>query len=98
MNIVEFLEARIAEDEKRAHYYDPLGASIGPARLLAECQAKRAIINLHDQTGERWTGFPRADQQEHYCIHDQQPAPCPTLRVLASVYADHSDYREEWKP
>jgi Family of unknown function (DUF6221) len=24
--------------------------------------------------------------------------PCPTLRALAAVYADHPDYRDEWRP
>ena len=24
--------------------------------------------------------------------------PCPTLRILAEVYADHPDYLPEWKP
>ena len=42
MNITEFLEARITEDETRATYYGPL--AMGTARVLAECAAKRAII------------------------------------------------------
>lgn len=25
-------------------------------------------------------------------------APCPTLRLVAMPYADHPDYREEWRP
>jgi hypothetical protein len=25
-------------------------------------------------------------------------AACPTIRTLAAIYADHPDYREEWKP
>jgi len=40
--ITDFLEARIAEDERRANYYGPL--ALGNARVLAECAAKRAII------------------------------------------------------
>lgn len=24
--------------------------------------------------------------------------PCPTLRMLALPYADHPDYRQEWRP
>jgi hypothetical protein len=24
--------------------------------------------------------------------------PCETLLALASVYADHPDYRDEWRP
>jgi hypothetical protein len=26
------------------------------------------------------------------------PYPCPDIRDLASVYADHPDYQQEWKP
>jgi hypothetical protein len=52
MTIVEFLEACIAEDEARARYPylasspDPL---FSPARVLAECAAKRAIIKQHEE-------------------------------------------------
>lgn len=58
MNIVEFLEARIAEDEAQA--YNVLvfrmipetgmpGNQAIPARVLAECAAKRAIISQHQK-------------------------------------------------
>lgn len=67
-------------------------------RRLSECLARRALVRLHDQGGERLVGFPRADRTEAYCLHDQKPAPCPTLRHLAAVYADHPNYREEWAP
>jgi hypothetical protein len=29
---------------------------------------------------------------------DAQGWPCQTLRLLALPYADHPDYRPEWKP
>lgn len=35
------------------------------------------------------------------CDFDGPPEvdlPCPTLRSLASTYADHPDYREGWRP
>lgn len=91
MTLVEFLEARIADDEDAArqsagteplYQYPPgqgahyelvvLGVSEGgseeaavmahrfdPARVLAECAAKRRIIEWHVKTGEkrsRWHG------------------------------------------
>ena len=52
-----------------------------PARVLAECKAKRRIVlgsppmHLHDGPSESWV-----------------------LRELALPYADHPDYREEWRP
>lgn len=133
--IVEFLLARIAEDEEVARgathpgademewhvdgtwwlegvKHDVVGpdevafthpgmvdhiARHDPARVLAECQAKRAII------AERTCGCPDPDCDDcgacsgnHHA--DPTPAPCATIRHLATVYADHPDYREEWRP
>ena len=82
MNIVEFLEARIAEDEERAGSgWSRLGNTrwetdnygrdhLTPFAVLAECKAKRAIM---------------------------KDAFWDTLTALATVYADHPDYREEWR-
>lgn len=52
-----------------------------PARVLAECEAKRRIVARHDRDDS--TSFGQ---------------PCQTLRLLALPYADHSDYRPEWHP
>src|SRR5574337_1430284 len=67
---------------------DANGAHIArhdPARVLAECEAKRRIVEdrLHLDTVR--PGAIRA-HSEWAC------------RVIASIYADHPDYREEWKP
>lgn len=52
------------------------------ARVLAECQAKRAII---EQVSDiEWTGS--------YAVRDV------VLGHLAAVYADHPDYQPEWRP
>jgi len=68
-----------------------------PARVLAECEAKRRIVG--------WHGFG------HECPDDGTVAglapagwygessdECPTLLALAMPYADHPDYDEAWKP
>lgn len=55
-----------------------------PARVLREIAAKRAILELHAEAG-------MGD-----CAHSSDP--CPTLRHLAAVYADHPDYQPEWAP
>jgi hypothetical protein len=62
-----------------------------PARVLAECAAKRRIIALHDQWHE--CTFGRGLEAAGAV---QQDEACPTLRLLALPYADHPDYREEW--
>ena len=65
MSIVEFLLARIAEDEEAARAVDPVLVTrmseyaywhevnfvmrFNPARVLTECAAKRKIVELHSR-------------------------------------------------
>lgn len=79
-----------------------------PARVLREVEAKRRILAEHNV----WAAvYPKhahmADLDRHcvgcgftgseeYAVDDVDE--CPTLRALATVYADHEDYREEWRP
>jgi hypothetical protein len=106
----EFLLARIAEDQEWAQEALDLSSGIGetrewrwvrlygrgshafyvgapdPARVLAECEAKRLIA---------------AEALERLAVLTDgrgQPEQSYTLRALAAVYADHLDYRQEWKP
>lgn len=56
-----------------------------PARTLREVAAKRAIIDILTHR-PKW-------------VTPQDPVPLPTLTALqhmASVYAEHPDYRQEW--
>jgi hypothetical protein len=145
-DIIEFLKARIAEDERAARnaspgpwtfsdiasvgggtIYDPTVAIANvewdtervdsrirrtrpdwqadatgdhiarhnPTRVLAECAAKRAIIEQHS--------LEVAAQQDTWRSRDdvnanKMDAACllPVLRTLAAVYADHPDYQQEW--
>ena len=94
-----------------------------PARVLAEVQAKRRIVELHKPTEEivEWFDAPETGRAA-VCpsCHPAEPtpwdppvgagirpagfiaayvlAPCPTLCLLALPYADHPDYRPEWRP
>ena len=107
MTIIEFLEARIAEDEALARQEDEDYADTtllptydsyhqynwNTARVLAECAAKRAIIEQHRVA--QWFSVPEG------CVTCREHAvpvqfPCSTVRALASVYADHPDYQQEW--
>lgn len=86
--ITEFLLARIAEDESaadRVEFRPYVGDGVPQSltdRVLAECEAKRRIVEVarYAPEGAGGWGFRR------------------TLRALASVYADHPDYRDEWRP
>jgi len=88
MDITDFLEARITEDEAeasvaKAEFAHGGYGCYGPARVLAECAAKRAII----------AGIiPERDPQAGNPDYD----PLWVIRELAAVYKDHPDYRKEW--
>lgn len=76
-------------------------ARFDPARVLAECEAKRRIVALHayQARGATWGECAVCfDPQTGPGEYDFETWPCPTLRVLAAVYADHPDYRPEWRP
>lgn len=101
MTLTEFLTARLDEDEAlaqaaREDYRMDLrmardmaqhSARHNPARVLREVEAKRAILARH--TKEVWDGS---------CFDCAEPYPCPTVRAIAAVYADHADYDEAWRP
>lgn len=55
-----------------------------PARVLAECEAKRRIIVWHGDRNDCW--------------FNSHGDPCDHLTALARPYADHPDYRPEWDP
>lgn len=74
-----------------------------PARVLAECAAKRAIADEHAAVrDENW--MSGKDHDYLFCgscgsLDDAPvPYPCATLAHLAAVYADHADYQQEWTP
>ena len=82
-------ETRPAEDGHIARW--------DPARALEECKAKRAIIDLAAEA----TGLDvRVDGEWGVGVRDEEKDPYLgdlILRALAAVYADHPDYRDEWR-
>jgi hypothetical protein len=55
-----------------------------PARVLAEVEAKRRLLDLHDG----W----------HSCGVWECDGDCPTVRLLALPYAGRDGYDETWRP
>lgn len=60
-------------------------------RVLAECAAKRAILEAHPT--QIYSGIKGQEVME---CQNCERFPCDTLKALASVYADHPDYSQEW--
>lgn len=79
-----------------------------PARMLAECAAKRIVVELHGPVSASELGGqsdtlitcgscgPHEDVDFRIEWYEME-YPCPTLRALAQPYADHPDFAEEWR-
>lgn len=109
MTVIEFLEARIAEDEALA-----LGASEGRFSWAsvdynaANCEAhgyRWSPTRVIAECAAKWAiiaEHPRDD--DGFCYDSithmrgcKWEWPCPTIRALAAIYKDHPDYRlEAW--
>lgn len=74
-----------------------------PARVLAEVDAKRRVLDLHAgdhecstiRHGVDWDG--QSVEEIDSCTW-VLGGDCSTVRLLALPYAAHPDYREEWRP
>lgn len=79
--------------------------ALGHARVLAECEAKRRIVEMHAEHESRVATYrsPRwaDDMNEADRLNSRKAeARCAATEVvvqaLAKVYADHPDYNPEW--
>jgi hypothetical protein len=65
-----------------------------PDRVLAECDAKRRIVELH--TGEHECSVYEDNGEINYCQYVL--GDCSTLRLLALPYAGRPGHRDDWRP
>jgi hypothetical protein len=95
VTLAEFLLARIKEDEEAWSGGSDLVTRPDFAtfarHMLAECEAKRLIIEHCSRTVES-AGDPPGIERESI------PAIEHVLKLLALPYAGHPDYRQEWRP
>jgi hypothetical protein len=77
------LPATTADDVRR-FWLEPSSVSHWPRRL-AEVEAKRRILRIHEAAGLD-------------CDYGAGSDDDPTVRAVAAVFADHPDYRREWTP
>lgn len=55
-------------------------ANYQPSRVLAECAAKRELIEIHTACDDVSYG---------------DASTCPEIRIIAAVYKDHPDYQDQ---
>lgn len=101
-DLVEFIRARLAEDERHLRLLDEhlsgherpynLADPTDPARVLRGVEAKRRIVERAERIRENAEDFPGR------VTYDVAWATAQDLRDVASEWSDHADYRQEWKP
>ncbi len=104
MTIVEFLEARLDEDEADATEADG-------DRLLACSKKDHMVINdagfmqtftpsraLREVAAKRAIMAEHGIDQDPCDAHDAmyESVPCDVMLHLAAIYLDHPDYQAEW--
>jgi Family of unknown function (DUF6221) len=103
MDVVEFLFARIEDDERAARklLQDRAMSQSGrwyEQRLLRECDAKRSLIRIVEAA--RQAGLARmvsTDPADGHWVPEAIEWTGQALNALALPYRDHPDFQEDWK-
>ncbi len=86
-NLIDFLNARLDENEKLAGAAGEFGA-----RVLLDVAAHRKILDMYEEA--RPAGFIPEDRA---ALKARRGALYDVLRALASAYDEHEDYGEQWR-
>ena len=103
MDIVEFLTARIKEDEAAALKLlgDPTLAVSGEwyeRRLLRECEAKRQLIGIIEAARQSVLAtLLSQDSADPGWVPDVIEWTTLSLHTLALPYADHPEFQAGWR-
>lgn len=97
LRLDDFILQRVIEDEMTAevrrlpeHFR---------RRLLAECKAKRGLVGAY-RSAMSAVNRPewRRDTEYAYQLNGLQHGYWRAMMHVAGPYADHRDYRKEWRP
>ena len=108
-DLAAWLLEQIAEDEEwareqddrmpMAHQTGPMSDEFSPDRVLAECDAKRRIVDLHTPE-DGYLDCPTCTDRDYRARRyddDKQLWWCDTLKLLAQPYADRVGYPLDWR-
>lgn len=100
----------MAEDYAYFADFSPRGPSSGanrathiarwdPARVLAECESKRRIVELYRDAEQAVATYDHAHPTDAYWQEwGNRHALALAVEFLALPYADHPDFDESWRP
>jgi hypothetical protein len=101
--LAKWLLGQIARDEATAHAMthaiENLQSRWSPARLLADCEGKRRVIEAYERCAGYWTAADQAELDRDWRVMNaEMDVYRLTLRLLALPYAHLPGYRAEWRP
>lgn len=94
--LTDFLLARIKEDEHSGLFRGHSEALL--ARVLAEADAKRRIVERHRHPHPCRESLVTVSREPGVAVEIEIRWPCEVLQLLALPYAEHPDYAESWRP
>jgi hypothetical protein len=109
-DLAAFLAARVDEDAARARVElahrsrSSLDVAVLPAQVLADCHAKRRIVDrflevrklwLETQVNELHIGQQHLEQARR---GGEMDGLWRAMTLLAQAYSDHPDYQPQWLP
>ncbi len=68
---------------------------VGIERVLAECTAKRAMIEFHEHTQQEY--FAAFEGRGTHVVVVTEPPTVQLVHALARVYADRPGFRDQWR-
>jgi hypothetical protein len=92
MDLVEFVTARLDEDEREIRADPPVGMGYArlPVRMLREIQAKRVVLAEYAAVA----GNEGHDDVEY--AHGWAAGLGLAVRAMATAWSDHPDWRTDW--
>jgi hypothetical protein len=112
-DLVEFLRARLDEDEQAARATSDgawftqrtletnLSAAVADAAFIARSTPKRMLAEVEAKRRMLTDLYPEIKADGETILGEWGDDPCDrdmVLYLLALPYADHPDYRDEWRP
>lgn len=96
----EYAEVTNYSPDRTATLFDVGAVMVGHKRFVAEMEAKMRLVDEHaefsHEDGRSWCSTCAPPHPRVWPGY--KAFPCLTMKLLALPYADHPDYREEWKP
>src|SRR5699024_8504504 len=67
-----------------------------PRSVLADIASKRRLLQMHQHEIQALEGLPTRHEATKFCVECGHATPCPTLRILASPFRNHPDWKHEY--